>query len=222
MGLVRFVQPPDGHGTVLGATFQEGGNPILEPSNAAVVVDFLPSPRHLDHFISNHVLLLAVVVYFLLSQLLLEDLAEPVPLGLLFVIGGSEPTVPESLTRSGAMGILEQVGDGILVKGVLFGVHALQYTGSTRIGNHCRPIRLGLEGGQEGLGLVLGAEPSHGDGDTEAARYRGVTDHRPGGAIDGVEAVFDAVFGVHVVNYTGTTENGKHFRIVDQNGGALF
>ena len=75
-----------------------------------------------------------------------------------------------------------------------------------------------LEGGQEGLGVFLGAEPSHGDGDTEAARYCGVTDHRPGGAIDGVEAVFDCVFGVHVVDYTGTTEDGKRVAIGNSNG----
>jgi len=75
-----------------------------------------------------------------------------------------------------------------------------------------------LEGGKEGFGVGLGAEPSHGNGDTESAWYCGVTDHRPGGAIDGVEAVFDCVFGIHSSDYTGTTEDGKRVAIGNSNG----
>ncbi len=128
-GIISIIQPPDGHGTVLGATLLELGNTLFQPSNAAIVVDFLP------------------------SLLLLEDLAEPVPFGLLLLIGGFEPTVPKSLTRSGAIGILEKVGDGIFTEGILFGVHALNYTGTTEDGKR---VAIGNSNG-------LAASDSHGN-----------------------------------------------------------
>jgi hypothetical protein len=102
IGLVRFMQPTDGHGTVLGATLDQLVDPILQPCDTGTVVGL-----------------------FLLG-IPLEDLAQPIPLLLLLRIGGIGPTGPEPHFGAEAIGVLVEVGDEVIAEGKLC-FHALHY-----------------------------------------------------------------------------------------------
>jgi len=122
MGLVRLIQPTDGHGTVLGATLDQLANPVLQPCDTGPVVG-----RILFH-----------------GQLHMSSQA--VPLLLLLGIGGGFPGSPEGLAGAEAIGVLVEVGDQVIAEGVLC-FHGVDYTGPSGNGK-----RLAIGNSNHGFG----------------------------------------------------------------------